>query len=97
MLPLGKVPMSVQDIDVHVNLCDVLLDLVVRSKVPILDVVLLPDDVEVVLAIFVVVLWVDDVDKVDGQDEVDVLSFPTVLDVQGDVEVSLCDLLQDVL
>ena len=42
---------------------------------------------------FVVVLLLDDVDKVDGQNDVDVLGFPTVLDVQGDVEVSLCDLL----
>ena len=68
-----------------------------HSKVPIFDVVLLPedveDDVEFVLASFAVVLLVDDVDKVDGQDDADVLGFPTVLDVQGDVEVSLCDLL----
>ena len=53
----------------------------------------MPDDVEVVLAIFVVVLLVDDVDKVNGQNDVDVLGCPTVLDEQGDVEVSLCDLL----
>ena len=85
--------MNVQDANVDVNLRDVLLDVVVHSKVPIFDVVLLPDDVEVVLAIFVVVLLVDDVDKVDGQNDVDVLGFPTVLDVQGDVEVNLCDLL----
>ena len=36
---------------------------------------------------------VDDVDKVDGKDEASNLGFPTVLDVQGDVEVNLCDLL----
>ena len=44
--------------------------IVVHSKVPILDVVHLPediqDDVEVVLAVSVVVLLADDVDKVDG-------------------------------
>ena len=39
------------------------------------------------LAIFVVVFLVDDVDKLNGQNDVDVLGFPTVLDVQGDVEV----------
>ena len=57
--PLGKVPMNVQDANVDVNLHDVLLDVVVHSKVPIFDVVLL----------------VDDVDKVDGQNDVDVLGF----------------------
>ena len=36
----------------------------------------------------------DDVDKDNGQDEPDiVLCFPTALDVQGDVEVVLHDLL----
>ena len=40
-----------------------------------------------------VVLLVVDVDKVDGQDDADVLGSPTVLDVQGCVEVVLCDLL----
>ena len=44
--------MNVQDANVDVNLRDVLLDVVVHSKVPIFDVVLSPDDVEVVLAIF---------------------------------------------
>ena len=46
---------------------------------------------------FVIVLLVDGVDEVDGQDDADVLGFPTVLDVQGDVEVILCDLLYEVL
>ena len=49
MPPLGKMPMNVQDANVDVDLHDVLLDVIVRSKVPIFDVVLLPDDVEVVL------------------------------------------------
>ena len=61
--------------NVNVNEVDV-----VRFAVPMFDVVLLPGDVEedvkVVLAIVVVVLLVDDVDKVDGQDDVDVLGFP---------------------
>ena len=38
-------------------------------------------------------LLVDDIDKVDGQDDADALGFPTALDVQGCVEVNLCDLL----
>ena len=59
--------------------------------------VLLPEDVEVALASLVVVLLVDDVDNFDGQDSVDVLDFPTVLDAQGDVEVVLRDLLWDIL
>ena len=42
---------------------------------------------------FAIVLLLNDVDKVNGQSDVDVLDFPTVLDEQGDVEVSLCDLL----
>ena len=75
--PLDKMPMDVQAVNVDVNPYDVLLDLVVRSKVPIYDVVLL----------------VDDVDKVDGQNDADVLGFPTVLDVQDDAEVNLRDLL----
>ena len=78
MPPLGKMPMSVQDASVDVNLRDVLLDVVVHSKVPIFDVVLLPDDVKVVLVAFVVVLLVDDVGKVDGQNNVDVF-FPQFL------------------
>ena len=44
-------------------------------------------------AIFVVVHLVNDVDKVDGQDDADVFGFPTVVDVQDCVEVNLCDLL----
>ena len=44
--PLGKMPMSVKDVNVDVNLRDVLLDVVVHSKAPIFDVVLLPEDVE---------------------------------------------------
>ena len=90
-------PVAVQDVNADVNLYDVFLDLVVHFVVPIFDVVLLPEDVEVVLAIFVVVFLVDDVDKVDGQVDADVLGFHTVLDVQGEVEVVLCELLYDVL
>ena len=45
------------------------------------------------LSIFVVALLVNDVDKVVGQDDANVLGFPAVLDVQGCVEVILCDLL----
>ena len=63
------------------------------GKVAKFDVVLLPEDVKVVLAIFVVVPLVDDVDKVKGQDDADVLDFPKVLDVKGRVEVVLRDLL----
>ena len=92
--------MDVQAVNVDVNLYNVLLDVVVHSNVPISDVVLLPEDVEAdvefVLAIFVVVLLVDDVDKVNGQYDADVLDSP-VLDAQGDVEVNLRDLLSDVL
>ena len=75
MPPLGKMPINVQDANVDVNLHDVLLDVTVHSKVPFFDVVLLPDDVGVALAIFVVVLLADDVDKVDGQNDADVLNF----------------------
>ena len=39
------------------------------------------------------VLIVENVDKVNGLNDVDVLGSPTVLDEQGDVEVNLCDLL----
>ena len=55
---------------------------------PTSDAVLLPTDADVVLL-------VNDVGKVNGQNDVDVwvLGFPTVLDEQGDVEVSFCDLL----
>ena len=38
-------------------------------------------------------LLLEDVDKVNGLNDVDVLDSPTVLDEQGDVEVNLCDLL----
>ena len=55
--PLGKVPMNVQDANVDVSLRDFLLDVVMHSKVPILDVVFLPDDVEVVLTNFVQYFW----------------------------------------
>ena len=44
---------------------------------------------------FAKVLLLDDVDKVNEQGDIDVLGSPTVLDDQGDVEVSLCDLLYD--
>ena len=42
---------------------------------------------------FAIVLKVNDVDRVNGQDDADELNFPAVLDEQGDVEVSWCDLL----
>ena len=35
----------------------------------------------------------DDVDKVDGLTDVNVLNSPTVLDEQGDVEANWCELL----
>ena len=44
-------PVAVQDVNGNVNIYDVLLDVVVHFLVPIFDVVLLPEDVEVVLAI----------------------------------------------
>ena len=93
MPPLGKMPKNVQDANANVNLHDVLLDVVAHSKVPLFDVVPLTDDVEIVLTLFAVVLLIDDVGKVDEQNDKDVLGFPTVLAEQGDVEVSLCDLL----
>ena len=40
--------------------------------------VLLPDDVGSILRMFAIVLLIDDVDKVNGQNDVDVLDFPTV-------------------
>ena len=60
--------------------------------VTIFDVVLLLDAVGFDEPIFVVVLLLDEVDVVDGLDVVD---FPTVLDVQGVVEDVLCILLYD--
>ena len=86
-------PVAVLDVNADVNLYDVLLNVVVHFIVPIFDVVLLPEDIEVVLAMFVVLLLVDDVDEVAGQVDADVLGFHTVLDVQGEVEVVLCELL----
>ena len=62
--------------------------------VTIFDVVLLLDAVGFDEPIFVVVLLLDEVDVVDGLDVVD---FPTVLDVQGVVGDVLCILLYDVL
>ena len=59
--PLGKVPKNVQDTNVDVNLHDVLLDVVVHSKMPTLDVVPLPDGVKAVLTIFAGVLLVNNV------------------------------------
>ena len=38
-------------------------------------------------------LLLEDVDKVKGLSDVNMLDSPTVLDEQGDVEVNLCDLL----
>ena len=40
-------PIAVHDVNADVNLYDVLLDVVVHFGVPIFDVVLLPEDVEV--------------------------------------------------
>ena len=68
-------PVAVHDVNAGVNLYDVLLDVVVLFVVPIFDVVFLPEDVKVVLAIFVAVLLVDDVDKVDEQADADELGF----------------------
>ena len=68
-------PRNVQNDNVDANLYDVLHDVVVHSRVQLVDVVFL----------------VDDVDKVKGQKDDEVLDFLTVLDGQGDVQVSLCD------
>ena len=56
---------------------DILLYDVVRSLLKMLDMLSL----------------LDDVDKVDGLIDVDVLNSPTVLDEQGDVEANWCELL----
>ena len=50
-------------------------------------VVLLLDDVDFILPVFVVVVLLDDV---DGLFKPDAVAFNTGLDVQGDVEVVLC-------
>ena len=92
MPPLGTEPWDVQDAHVDVKLDDALLEIDVYSKLPSSD-VLLSDEVGVVLKMFAIVLLLDDVDKVNGQSDVEVLDFPTVLDEQDDVEVNLCDLL----
>ena len=99
----GKVP-DVQVVDVHdvllivllveVAILDVVLLFIDVDVVPIFVVVLLLDDVNFVLPIFDVVLLLDDV---DGLFESDVVAFNTVLDVQGDVEVVLCNLLYVIL
>ena len=75
-----------------VELDDAFLEVDVHSRLPTFD-VLLPDDVGSILKMFAVVLLLDDVGKVNEHNDIDVLGFPTVLDDQGDVEVSLCDLL----
>ena len=90
---LGKVPKDVQDAHVDVKLHDVLLEVDVHSEVPTSDVVLLPDDVGAALMMFAIVLLVNDVERVNGQDDADELNFPAALDEQDDVEVSWCDLL----
>ena len=74
------------------NLMMLFLKLMCTPGCPTSD-VLLPDDVGSVLKMFAIMFLLDDVDKVNGQNDVDVLDFPTVLDEQGDAEVSLCDLL----
>ena len=69
---------------------EVLLGHDAEVVVTIFDVVLLLDVVGFDEPIFVVVLLLDEVDVVDGLDIVD---FPTVLDVQGMVGDVLCILL----
>ena len=69
---------------------EVLLGHDAEVVVTIFDVVLLLDAVGFDEPIFVVVLLLDEVDVVDGLDVVD---FPTVLDVQGVVGDVLCILL----
>ena len=80
--------LDVQDVKVDLRVVDVHLD------VPIFVEVLLGLDAEMVVTIFEVVLLLDEVDAVNGLDVVD---FPTVLDVQGVVGDVLCILLYDVL
>ena len=55
--------------------------------------VFLHNGVEGSLKMSTVTLLLKDVDKVNELNDVNVLGSPTVLDEQGDVEVSLCDLL----
>ena len=55
--------------------------------------VLLHNGVKDSLKMSTMTLLLENVDKVNGLNDVDVLDSPTVLDEQGDVEVSLCDLL----
>ena len=69
---------------------EVLLGHDAEVVVTIFDVVLLLDAVGFDEPIFVVVLLLDEVDVVNGLDVVD---FPTVLDVQGVVGDVLCILL----
>ena len=80
--------------DVHedVKRDDTLLEVVVCSIRKMPD-VLLHDGVKGSLKMSTMTLLLEDVDKVNGLNDVDVLDSPTVLDEQGDVEVSLCDLL----
>ena len=75
-----------------VKLDDAFLEVDVHSKLPTFD-VLLPDVVGSILKMFAIVLLLDDVGKVNEHNDVVALGFPTVLDDQGDVEVSLSDLL----
>ena len=79
---------------VEVAIFDVVLLFIDVVVVPIFVVVPVLDDVDFVLPIFVVVLLLDDV---DGLLELDAVAFNTVLDVQGDVEVVLRNLLHVIL
>ena len=92
MPPLGKVPWDVQDIHDDVKLDDVILEVEMYSKMRAFD-ALLHNVVRFLLKMLDLLSIPDDVDKVDGLNDIDVLNFPTVLDQQGDVEVNLCDLL----
>ena len=73
---------------------EVLLGNDAKVVVTIFDVVLVLDAVGFDEPIFVVVLLLDEGDVVNGLDVVD---FPTSLDVQGMVGDVLCSLLYDVL
>ena len=92
MPPLGKMPWDVQDAHEDVKLDDDLLEIDVHSKVKTSD-VLLYEGVEGLFKMFAMMFLLDEVDRVNGLSDIDVLDYPTVLDEQGDVEINLCDLL----
>ena len=94
MLDVQGVNADLWVVDVHLDVpifVEVLLGHDAEVVVTIFDVVLLLDVVGFDEPIFVVVLF-DEVDVVNGLDVVD---FPTVLDVQGMVGDVLCILLYD--